>query len=97
MILYLVLVLILLAAGLKFLQNQRVKYLQGHTARHESGTPPSKQQEKCVRQPFDAYLVVDFEGTCQENSDFNYPNEIIVNPNTFILFRHSHPVLRNSP
>jgi hypothetical protein len=31
-----------------------------------------------TKQPYDAFLVVDFEGTCMLGTDFNYPNEIIV-------------------
>jgi hypothetical protein len=29
-------------------------------------------------QPYDAFLVLDLEGTCELGTDFNYPNEIIV-------------------
>lgn len=31
-----------------------------------------------VVQPYDAFLVLDVEATCQEGTDFNWPNEIIV-------------------
>jgi len=31
-----------------------------------------------TKQPYEAFLVLDVEGTCQLGSDFNYPNEIIV-------------------
>lgn len=31
-----------------------------------------------VKQPYDAFLVLDVEATCQEGTDFNWPNEIIV-------------------
>lgn len=31
-----------------------------------------------TKQPYEAFLVVDFEGTCMLGTDFNYPNEIIV-------------------
>ena len=31
-----------------------------------------------VKQPFDAFLVLDVEATCVTGSDFNWPNEIIV-------------------
>lgn len=30
------------------------------------------------KQPYDAFLVLDIEGTCNLGTDFNYPNEIIV-------------------
>ena len=31
-----------------------------------------------VKQPYDSFLVLDVEATCQEGTDFNWPNEIIV-------------------
>lgn len=31
-----------------------------------------------VKQPYDAFLVLDVEATCKEGTDFNWPNEIIV-------------------
>ena len=31
-----------------------------------------------VKQPYDAFLVLDVEATCQEGTDFSWPNEIIV-------------------
>ena len=31
-----------------------------------------------VKQPFEVFLVLDIEGTCDMDTDFNYPNEIIV-------------------
>ncbi|KAF5331161.1 hypothetical protein D9619_005972 [Psilocybe cf. subviscida] len=33
-----------------------------------------------TKQPYEAFLVVDFEGTCMLGTDFNYPNEIIEFP-----------------
>lgn len=33
-----------------------------------------------TKQPFEAFLVLDIEGTCMLGTDFNYPNEIIVGP-----------------
>jgi hypothetical protein len=42
-------------------------------ALHETGiddTPP--------KQPYDAFLVVDVEGTCDQTAPWGYPNEIIV-------------------
>ena len=30
------------------------------------------------KQPFEVFLVLDIEGTCDLGTDFNYPNEIIV-------------------
>ncbi|PPQ68968.1 hypothetical protein CVT24_000357 [Panaeolus cyanescens] len=32
------------------------------------------------KQPYDAFLVLDIEGTCKLGTDFNYPNEIIELP-----------------
>ena len=31
-----------------------------------------------TRQPYEVFLVLDIEGTCDQGTDFNYPNEIIV-------------------
>jgi len=31
-----------------------------------------------IVQPCEAFLVLDIEGTCNQGTDFNYPNEIIV-------------------
>ncbi|KAJ7940858.1 ribonuclease H-like domain-containing protein, partial [Mycena leptocephala] len=33
-----------------------------------------------VKQPYDAFLLLDVEATCQRGADFNYPNEIIEFP-----------------
>ncbi len=33
---------------------------------------------KLPKQPYDAFLVLDVEGTCVQGSGFDYPNEIIV-------------------
>jgi hypothetical protein len=38
---------------------------------------PSKSPSR-ARQPFEAFLVLDVEATCQLGTDFDYPNEIIV-------------------
>lgn len=43
--------------------------------------PAKKKNEKDytgVKQPYDAFLVLDVEGTCESGTDFNWPNEIIV-------------------
>ncbi|KAF5368319.1 hypothetical protein D9758_002177 [Tetrapyrgos nigripes] len=40
-----------------------------------ANTPANK-----ILQPFDAFLVLDFEGTCTETSSFDYPNELIEFP-----------------
>jgi 3'-5' exoribonuclease 1 len=33
-----------------------------------------------IKQPFEVFLVLDIEGTCDLGTDFNYPNEIIELP-----------------
>ena len=33
-----------------------------------------------TKQPYEAFLVLDVEGTCVQGSGFGYPNEIIVRP-----------------
>lgn len=40
------------------------------------------------KQPYDAFLVLDIEGTCQLGTDFNYPNEIIVRKRFTPFVRH---------
>ncbi|KAJ7582936.1 ribonuclease H-like domain-containing protein [Mycena floridula] len=43
--------------------------------------PPQKNHEgKQTKQPYEAFLVLDVEGTCQQGTDFDYPNEIIEFP-----------------
>jgi hypothetical protein len=48
----------------------------------KSKNKPNRGTKKRVtpsaKQVYDAFLVVDFEGTCELGSDFDYPNEIIV-------------------
>jgi hypothetical protein len=39
------------------------------------GSPPDADP---VNQPWNAFLVLDVEGTCESGTSFNYPNEIIV-------------------
>ncbi|KAF9036740.1 ribonuclease H-like domain-containing protein [Panaeolus papilionaceus] len=62
--------------------------------RHRRRRSRGKKQQKTVeeiaetesieplhpRQPYDAFLVLDIEGTCKLGTDFNYPNEIIEFP-----------------
>ena len=40
-----------------------------------------------IKQPFEVFLVLDIEGTCDLGTNFNYPNEIIVRAND-ILKKH---------
>jgi hypothetical protein len=47
------------------------------------GTTPdqilnSSQLPLQTKQPYDAFLVLDVEATCQRGTDFNFPNQIIV-------------------
>jgi len=47
--------------------------------RRSLGKPrPAEPSYPRYPQPYDAFLVLDIEGTCKLGSDFNYPNEIIV-------------------
>lgn len=51
------------------------------------------------KQPCEAFLVLDVEATCQEGTDFNFPNEIIVRMKGLRIY-YAYPVLsapRNSP
>lgn len=39
---------------------------------------PISFKDPRIKQPFEVFLVLDIEGTCDLGTDFNYPNEIIV-------------------
>ncbi|EJD06002.1 uncharacterized protein FOMMEDRAFT_78644 [Fomitiporia mediterranea MF3/22] len=41
-----------------------------------------------IKQPFDSFLVLDVEATCQEGTDFNWPNEIIEWPVVLLRWRN---------
>lgn len=41
-------------------------------------TPVALQSPTKVRQPYEAFLILDVEATCHRGTDFNFPNEIIV-------------------
>lgn len=43
-----------------------------------SPTNPASNQPLRTKQPYEAFLVLDVEATCQLGADFNFPNEIIV-------------------
>lgn len=60
-------------------RNASLKASQ-QTAPHAGQTYPFRKS-----QPYDAFLVMDFEATCIATSRFNYANEIIVR-------LHMHPV-----
>ncbi|KAF5391312.1 hypothetical protein D9757_002081 [Collybiopsis confluens] len=47
----------------------------------ESGAESKEDSNEAnLRQPYDVFLVLDVEGTCQRGSSFDYPNEIIEFP-----------------
>lgn len=41
-------------------------------------TVPDRSADTRVKQPYEAFLLLDVEGTCELGTNFNYPNEIIV-------------------
>lgn len=43
-----------------------------------SASTSSKGPHMISKQPFKAFLVLDIEGTCDLDTDYDYPNEIIV-------------------
>jgi hypothetical protein len=45
-------------------------------------TPSLTGKGPRIKQPFEVFLVLDIEGTCDLGTDFNYPNEIIVRTRT---------------
>lgn len=51
-------------------------------------SPPTLKRPESpwpVNQPYDAFLVLDVEATCQEGTDFTWPNEIIVRPSSLLF------------
>ncbi len=73
---------------------------RGRGRRQKATTPSAPMVPETYKstQPFDAFLVLDVEATCQQGSSFDYPNEIIVS----FYFRHLRPTAidvapRNSP
>jgi hypothetical protein len=69
--------------------SQRVREESAVTATQR--TDDTKVRE--VRQPYDAFLVLDVEGTCTEGSSWDWPNEIIVSS----LLVHSRDLTVQSP
>ena len=60
---------------------------------------PIQPQAEKSKQPCEAFLVLDVEATCQEGTDFNFPNEIIVRMKGLTMY-YAYPALsapRNSP
>jgi 3'-5' exoribonuclease 1 len=51
----------------------------------------AQEQDLRVKQPYDAFLVLDVEATCEEGTGFEWPNEIIVRLICYymVLFTHS--------
>ncbi|RPD65915.1 hypothetical protein L226DRAFT_608848 [Lentinus tigrinus ALCF2SS1-7] len=55
--------------------------------RNLSILPHERDMIKLPKQPYDAFLVLDVEGTCVEGSGFDYPNEIIEWPVCLLRWR----------
>ena len=51
---------------------------QKFTSTNMNPSPPISSKGPRIKQPFEVFLVLDIEGTCDLGTDFNYPNEIIV-------------------
>jgi hypothetical protein len=60
-------------------------------------TFPYQPVDTRVKQPYEAFLVLDIEGTCELGTDFNYPNEIIVSDFLNFILINLSPQHRNSP
>jgi 3'-5' exoribonuclease 1 len=52
-------------------------------------TKPPPHPKATTHQPYNAFLVLDVEGTCQLGSDWDYPNEIIEFPVVLLRFNES--------
>jgi hypothetical protein len=52
-----------------------------------TASAPTLCKDPRIKQPFEVFLVLDVEGTCDLGTDFDYPNEIIVRAND-ILIKH---------
>ncbi|KAI0340609.1 hypothetical protein BDW22DRAFT_1360017 [Trametopsis cervina] len=50
--------------------------------------PPLEIDWTAVKQPYDAYLVLDVEATCMPGTDFNYANEIIEWPVCLLRWKY---------
>ncbi|KAF4576804.1 hypothetical protein EYR40_001049 [Pleurotus pulmonarius] len=59
---------------------------RGRGRRQKATTPSAPMVPETYKstQPFDAFLVLDVEATCQQGSSFDYPNEIIELPVTLV-------------
>ncbi|KAJ7285628.1 ribonuclease H-like domain-containing protein [Mycena rebaudengoi] len=53
-------------------------------------TLPKSDANAAVKQPYDAFLLLDVEATCQKNSNFDYPNEIIEFPVCLMRWSDRH-------
>ena len=54
------------------------------TRRGKTASASSSFKGPRVKQPYEVYLVLDIEGTCNQGTGFNYPNEIIVRANDIL-------------
>lgn len=61
---------------------------------HEDSSESEQTKEQSSQHPYDAYLVMDIEGTCEAGSDFDWPNEIIVSLCSVYLYLNA-PSNRN--
>ena len=70
--------------------RQRMRYPKNNArpAKREKKAPASISfQGPRIKQPYEVFLILDIEGTCDLGTNFNYPNEIIVRA-TDILEKH---------
>ncbi|KAI0721557.1 ribonuclease H-like domain-containing protein [Cerioporus squamosus] len=56
-----------------------------------STSPHEDDMIKLPKQPYDAFLVLDVEGTCVQGSGFDYPNEIIEWPVCLLRWKDKNP------
>ena len=54
------------------------------TTRRGKAASASSFKGPRVKQPYEVFLVLDIEGTCNQDTGFNYPNEIIVRANDIL-------------
>ena len=57
---------------------------------------PIPQVEIGVKQPYDAFLVLDVEATCRQGTGFEWANEIIVRPSVPFRYSVSDPIATRS-
>lgn len=72
--------------------RQRMRYPKNNvrpTKREKKAPASISFQGPRIKQPYEVFLVLDIEGTCDLGTNFNYPNEIIVRADD-ILEKHYH-------